>query len=142
MCCVIYQLGDIIIAIDDQSVNTEADLFKILEARKPGDVITITAQRYPFSNPFSNCCSLFLCSQGGTRQYVSRSVFRSNTSLEFVRSSHMHLKSKHGNFLLIHRGIDDADYNLPATMWFKDSVHLLLAFHPSYYGIDDAKFTR
>lgn len=39
------QLGDIIVAIDDQDVNTEADLFKILEARKPGDIISVTAQR-------------------------------------------------------------------------------------------------
>lgn len=40
------QLGDIIVAIDDQEINTEADLFKILESRHPGDVIAITAQRY------------------------------------------------------------------------------------------------
>eukprot|EP00904_Undaria_pinnatifida_P006934 jgi/Undpi1/3370/HiC_scaffold_15.g06743.m1 len=39
------QLGDIIVAIDNQDVNTEADLFKILESRKPGDFISVTAQR-------------------------------------------------------------------------------------------------
>eukprot|EP00752_Nemacystus_decipiens_P008782 g7836.t1 len=39
------QLGDIIVAIDDQEINTEADLFKILESRRPGDVIAITAER-------------------------------------------------------------------------------------------------
>lgn len=39
------QLGDIIVAIDNQEINTEADLFKILESRQPGDVIAITAQR-------------------------------------------------------------------------------------------------
>ncbi|CAN0362735.1 unnamed protein product, partial [Hapterophycus canaliculatus] len=39
-------LGDIIVAIDDQEVNTETDLFKILESRQPGDVIKITAQRH------------------------------------------------------------------------------------------------
>ncbi|CAM9352778.1 unnamed protein product, partial [Laminaria digitata] len=39
------QLGDIIVAIDNQDINTEADLFKILESHKPGDVISITAQR-------------------------------------------------------------------------------------------------
>ena len=33
-------------AIDDQDINTEADLFKILESHKPGDVISIRAQRY------------------------------------------------------------------------------------------------
>lgn len=33
-------------AIDNQEINTEADLFKILESRQPGDVIAITAQRY------------------------------------------------------------------------------------------------
>lgn len=33
-------------AIDDQEINTEADLFKILESRQPGDVIAITAQRW------------------------------------------------------------------------------------------------
>lgn len=40
------QLGDIIVAIDDQEINTEADLFKILESRQPGDIIAITAQRW------------------------------------------------------------------------------------------------
>lgn len=39
------QLGDIIVAIDGQEINTETDLFKILESRAPGDVIAITAQR-------------------------------------------------------------------------------------------------
>ncbi|CBJ29300.1 Serine type protease, similar to Protease Do-like 1, chloroplast precursor [Ectocarpus siliculosus] len=39
------QLGDIIVAIDKQEINTEADLFKILESRKPGDEISITAER-------------------------------------------------------------------------------------------------
>lgn len=33
-------------AIDNQEINTEADLFKILESRQPGDVIAITAQRW------------------------------------------------------------------------------------------------
>lgn len=42
------QLGDIIVAIDNQDINTEADLFKILEERQPGDVISITAQRCVF----------------------------------------------------------------------------------------------
>lgn len=40
------QLGDIIVVIDNQDINTEADLFKILESHKPGDVISIRAQRY------------------------------------------------------------------------------------------------
>lgn len=39
------QLGDIIVAIDNKDINTEADLFKVLEGRKAGDIITITAQR-------------------------------------------------------------------------------------------------
>ncbi|CAM9443192.1 unnamed protein product [Ectocarpus fasciculatus] len=39
------QLGDIIVAIDNQEINTEADLFKVLESRKPGDEIAITAER-------------------------------------------------------------------------------------------------
>lgn len=41
-----HQLGDIIVAIDNQEINTEADLFKILESHQPGDVIAITAQRW------------------------------------------------------------------------------------------------
>lgn len=41
----LFQLGDIIVAIDKQEINTEADLFKILESRKPGDEIAITAER-------------------------------------------------------------------------------------------------
>ncbi|CAM9341672.1 unnamed protein product [Ectocarpus sp. 4 AP-2014] len=39
------QLGDIIVAIDKQEINTEVDLFKVLESRKPGDEIAITAER-------------------------------------------------------------------------------------------------
>lgn len=41
----INQLGDIIVAIDNEEINTEADLFKILESKQPGDEIAITAQR-------------------------------------------------------------------------------------------------
>lgn len=39
------QLGDIIVAIDGNEINTEVDMFKVLESRKPGDVITVTTER-------------------------------------------------------------------------------------------------
>lgn len=45
LCSFVFQLGDIIVAIDNQEINTEADLFKVLESRKPGDEIAITAER-------------------------------------------------------------------------------------------------
>ncbi|CAM9431367.1 unnamed protein product [Ectocarpus sp. 12 AP-2014] len=41
----LFQLGDIIVAIDKQEINTEVDLFKVLESRQPGDEIAITAER-------------------------------------------------------------------------------------------------
>jgi S1-C subfamily serine protease len=39
------QLGDIIIAIDDQAVRTLADLLRILKDRRVGDQVTVTVER-------------------------------------------------------------------------------------------------
>eukprot|EP00611_Tribonema_gayanum_P016983 TRINITY_DN2949_c0_g1_i3.p1 TRINITY_DN2949_c0_g1~~TRINITY_DN2949_c0_g1_i3.p1 ORF type:complete len:174 (-),score=45.40 TRINITY_DN2949_c0_g1_i3:418-939(-) len=39
------ELGDIITMIDGDKISNEVDLFKALEDRKPGDVITITVTR-------------------------------------------------------------------------------------------------
>ena len=39
------QLGDVIIDIDGKNVSTEADMFKALDARKPGDTVKVIVAR-------------------------------------------------------------------------------------------------
>ncbi|CAM9592062.1 unnamed protein product, partial [Choristocarpus tenellus] len=39
------KLGDIIMSIDDERVDSEIDLFKILENHQPGDTVTVTVTR-------------------------------------------------------------------------------------------------
>eukprot|EP00633_Aureoumbra_lagunensis_P004715 CAMPEP_0197314816 /NCGR_PEP_ID=MMETSP0891-20130614/35346_1 /TAXON_ID=44058 ORGANISM="Aureoumbra lagunensis, Strain CCMP1510" /NCGR_SAMPLE_ID=MMETSP0891 /ASSEMBLY_ACC=CAM_ASM_000534 /LENGTH=313 /DNA_ID=CAMNT_0042803443 /DNA_START=248 /DNA_END=1186 /DNA_ORIENTATION=+ len=39
------QLGDVIIAIDGSSINTEADMFKLLDSKKPGDKVKVLVAR-------------------------------------------------------------------------------------------------
>ena len=39
------QLGDVIVAVDGAKVNTEADMFKALDAKKPGDNVDVLVAR-------------------------------------------------------------------------------------------------
>eukprot|EP00563_Minutocellus_polymorphus_P013816 CAMPEP_0181050034 /NCGR_PEP_ID=MMETSP1070-20121207/16302_1 /TAXON_ID=265543 /ORGANISM="Minutocellus polymorphus, Strain NH13" /LENGTH=542 /DNA_ID=CAMNT_0023128955 /DNA_START=95 /DNA_END=1724 /DNA_ORIENTATION=+ len=49
----LIEIGDIIIRVDDKSIDTEADLFQALENYKPGDRIKVTVNRPGNESPSS-----------------------------------------------------------------------------------------
>ena len=49
----LIEIGDIIIQIDDATINTETDLFSALEMYKPGDTVKVTVNRPDLESPSS-----------------------------------------------------------------------------------------
>jgi S1-C subfamily serine protease len=45
----LIEIGDIIIKVEDKPIDTESDLFEVLEGFKPGDRIRITVNRVEFT---------------------------------------------------------------------------------------------
>ena len=54
----LIEIGDIIIRVDDKSIDTEADLFQALENYKPGDRIKVAVNRPGSESPTSNTIKL------------------------------------------------------------------------------------